>query len=54
MFTLYCLATNPDKQDKVRAELKKLMAPGEPVTDEILSKIPYLNAAIKEAFRYSF
>lgn len=50
---VYCLAINPDKQEKLYEEIKKV-APNkdEPVTDEMLRRLPYLKACIKEGFRF--
>ncbi|XP_059615388.1 probable cytochrome P450 12b2, mitochondrial [Phlebotomus argentipes] len=49
---LYCLAKNPDKQEKLReAVLKILPEKSSPLTTENMSNMPYLRACIKEALR---
>ena len=49
---LYCLASNPDKQEKLYEEIMQL-APDKnsPITYEVIQKASYLKACIKEGFR---
>jgi cytochrome P450 family 12 len=51
-FTMYCLAKNPEKQEKLRAELMKVM-PQEntPLTEENMKNLPFLRAVLKESLR---
>jgi len=48
---LYCLAQTPEFVELIRQELKEKVADIDRVEFEILNKLDYLNAAIKEAFR---
>uniref|UniRef100_A0A182TFB9 Cytochrome P450 n=1 Tax=Anopheles melas TaxID=34690 RepID=A0A182TFB9_9DIPT len=49
---LYCLAKNPDKQEKLRAELRKIMPNKDsPLTPDNMKNMPYLRACIKESLR---
>ncbi|GAB0094309.1 Cytochrome P450 [Sergentomyia squamirostris] len=49
---LYCLAANQDKQDILRAELKKTFPDkNTPLTKENMANLPYLRACIKESMR---
>jgi len=52
---LYCLASNPDKQQKLYEEIMQL-APDKqsPITYEVLQRATYLKACIKEGFRSVF
>jgi len=52
---LYCLASNPDKQQKLYEEVMQL-APDKnsPITHEVLQRASYLKACIKEGFRLVF
>jgi len=52
---LYCLASNPDKQQKLYEEVMQL-APDKnsPITYEVLQRASYLKACIKEGFRLVF
>ncbi|CAG9800180.1 unnamed protein product [Chironomus riparius] len=49
---LYCLATNPDKQEILRDEIKKVL-PSKDVrmNEKSLDSIPYMRAVVKEALR---
>lgn len=49
---MYSLAKNPEKQEKLREELMKIM-PDEntPLTEENMKNLPYLRAALKETLR---
>jgi cytochrome P450 family 12 len=50
---LYCLAKNPDKQEKLRKEVLKVMPDkNTPLTAEALHNMPYLRAVVKEGIRY--
>ncbi|KAG7196814.1 hypothetical protein KM043_016927 [Ampulex compressa] len=49
---LYYLACNQDKQEKLREEILKVMPNGSsPITLDILNKMSYLRACIKESLR---
>lgn len=49
---LYCLATHPEKQDKLREELRTILPKKDsPLTSESMRSLPYLRACIKEGMR---
>ncbi|XP_058818870.1 cytochrome P450 CYP12A2-like [Topomyia yanbarensis] len=49
---LYCLAMNPDKQEKLRQELRTILPyKDSPLTPENMRNLPYLRACIKEGLR---
>ncbi|KAL1397372.1 hypothetical protein pipiens_009815 [Culex pipiens pipiens] len=49
---LYCLAKNPDKQAKLREELRTVLPNKDsPLTPDNMRNLPYLRACIKEALR---
>lgn len=49
---LYCLALNPDKQEKLRQELRTILPKKDsPLTPENMQDLPYLRACIKEGLR---
>lgn len=49
---MYCLAKHPDKQDKLREELMRVMPDKEtPLTSESMKNMPYLRAVLKESLR---
>ena len=49
---LYCLATNPDKQDILRNEVNKVLPSKDAqLNEKSLDSIPYMRAVIKEALR---
>ncbi|XP_034241701.1 probable cytochrome P450 301a1, mitochondrial isoform X2 [Thrips palmi] len=50
-FLLYLLATNPDQQRTLQAELDREWAPGAPLTAALLERLKYTRAAIKESLR---
>ncbi|KAI9010532.1 cytochrome P450 [Hyaloraphidium curvatum] len=50
-FAMHYLAQNPEWQDKIRAEVKDLVPPGEHLSLEQLESLPALNAVIKEILR---
>lgn len=51
LFTLYCLAKNPHSQQLVYEEITKAMPVGEPITADMIARLPYLKACVKEASR---
>jgi cytochrome P450 family 12 len=47
------LSENPEKQEKLRQELKRIMPnPAAPITAEMLNEMKYLRACIKEGMRF--
>ena len=48
---IYMLVPNPDKQQLLRDEVDKVAPRGEDVTAEMIDRMPYLRACIKEGFR---
>jgi hypothetical protein len=52
---LLVLSANPEKQEKLHAELRAAMPdPNVPLTADILSNLTYLKACIRETTRYFF
>lgn len=51
LYNMYCLAKNPDVQDKLFREIEQNFPGDEPVSVEKLSRMPYLKACVKETFR---
>lgn len=49
---MYCLAKNPDVQEKLYEEVQSVLPNKEAITPETLNKLPYIKAVIKETFRY--
>ncbi|XP_059155835.1 probable cytochrome P450 12d1 proximal, mitochondrial [Physella acuta] len=47
----YNLATNPDKQEKLRQEIHDVIGHDGPVTPQAISEMTYLKACLKESFR---
>ncbi len=55
VWLLYVLATEPEVQEKLRAEISQhLPNQASPISDSVLSKCSYLNAVIKETLRYIY
>jgi len=51
-YHLYLLARNPEKQEKLREEIFRVVGPAKsPVTVELLNKMPFLKASTKETLR---
>jgi cytochrome P450 len=48
---VYNLARNPDKQEKVSAEIQEVLQGKSQVTSDDIDKMHYLKAAVKESFR---
>jgi cytochrome P450 family 12 len=49
---LYCLAKNPEKQEKLRNEILKILPEkSSKLTTDNMKNLPYLRAVIKETFR---
>ncbi|KAJ9584960.1 hypothetical protein L9F63_020690, partial [Diploptera punctata] len=51
LYNLYCLATNPDVQEKAYQELKSHLQNDEIIRADTIKKLSYLRAVIKESFR---
>nr|CAD7588392.1 unnamed protein product [Timema genevievae] len=51
IYNLYCLATNPEAQNKAYNEISSATRKGEEISSEILNSFSYLKAIIKETFR---
>ncbi|XP_033626338.1 cytochrome P450 10-like [Asterias rubens] len=50
-FCLYCLAKNPEVQERLYEEVSRELPVGTPATAEALQNIPYLKAFVKETVR---
>ena len=50
-WTLYCLATHPEHQDKCREEVNEVLGDRQYVEYDDLARLPYLTSCIKEALR---
>jgi cytochrome P450 len=50
-WALYELAINPDSQDKLRSEVKRVVSNDELITPEHIHNMPYLRWCIKETLR---
>ncbi|XP_071508001.1 cytochrome P450 10-like [Diadema antillarum] len=50
-FNLYCLAKNPEVQERVYEEIQRAIPDGMPITPNKLQNLPYLKACIKETVR---
>ena len=51
MWSLYCLATNPEAQEKLRGEVQQTVGDSEIVTPEHVARMPYLRNVAKESQR---
>ena len=51
-FTMYHLAKNPDKQEKLYEEIKKILPSKDmPITAKVLNELSFVKACIKETLR---
>ena len=50
-WSLYCLATNPKVQEKLRGEVEEVVGSDDLVTPEHIAKMPYLHDCIRETQR---
>ena len=51
MWSLYCLATNPEAQEKLRSEVQQTVGDSEIVTPEHVARMSYLRNVAKESQR---
>ncbi|KHN83337.1 putative cytochrome P450 CYP44 [Toxocara canis] len=51
IYNLYNIATNPDKQEHIYEEVRSATSDSERITAEMLDRLPYLKACIRESFR---
>ena len=51
-WALYCLATNPEVQEKLRSEVQAVVGSDKVVTPEHIAKMAYLHDCIRETQRY--
>ncbi|KAL4226163.1 hypothetical protein ACF0H5_014149 [Mactra antiquata] len=49
---LYCLARYPEAQEKLYQEIQRVVPPGSQLTADMINKMSYLKAFVKEAFRF--
>ncbi|XP_049783973.1 probable cytochrome P450 CYP44 isoform X1 [Schistocerca cancellata] len=52
LYNLYCLATNPEVQDKAYREIESVLKETDEITVDVLNKLPYIKAIVKETFRF--
>ena len=51
-FLMYNLSRNPEKQQKLREEINKILPnKNTPITPEILNELRYMKACVKESMR---
>ncbi|KAK7488462.1 hypothetical protein BaRGS_00020247 [Batillaria attramentaria] len=51
LWCLYCLAKNPEVQERLRREVNDVLVPEGTITSETLADLPYVKAVLKETFR---
>lgn len=51
IYNLYCLAKNPEVQEELYQEIQQTLPESGDFNQEILGKLPYLKACVKETFR---
>jgi len=54
LYNLYCLATNPEIQEKAYQEVHSYLKRDQRITYDIINKFSYLKAVVKETFRYTY
>ena len=54
IFAMYCLAKNPDAQQKVYEEIRGVLNADEPITGEHINRLTYLKACVKESQRWVY
>lgn len=52
MWALYSLANNPEAQEKLYEETKRVLPNNETITPEKLPELQYVRAVMKESFRH--
>ena len=52
LWTMYCLAKNPEIQEKLYNETQKALGENGEITADNISKLTYVKAVLKETFRY--
>ena len=52
IFAMYCLAKNPDAQQKVYEEIRGVLNADEPITGDHINRLTYLKACVKESQRW--
>lgn len=52
MWALYSLANNPEAQEKLYEETKRVLPNNETITPEKLPELQYVRAVMKETFRH--
>ncbi|OWF43587.1 probable cytochrome P450 CYP44 [Mizuhopecten yessoensis] len=51
IFALYCLAKNPNAQQSAYEEVCRVIPEGETITPDMVARLPYLKACVKESSR---
>nr|XP_022296326.1 probable cytochrome P450 CYP44 [Crassostrea virginica] len=51
IFAMYCLAKNPDAQQKVYEEIRGVLNADEPITGDHINRLTFLKACVKESQR---
>ena len=52
-FLLYCMAKNPEAQEKLYEQIRSVLGDRTEPTPEDLSNMPYLKGCMMESFRYN-
>ena len=51
-WALYCLATNPEVQEKLRSIVREVVESDELITPEHIARMPYLHDCVRETQRF--